>query len=317
MSYILKIDDREIKKDDKDQRNKIPLMLFDMIEHKVQIEFRVERLTTGDYAVYYQTIILFVIERKTWDDFAESIKDGRCTEQIDGMIDLKKKTSCIILYFVEGKLCTEHKNITSKQLLSKADSIMVNYGIPVIYTKDMEETVSKIYQLIELYHLDERLPQLIEQQNIEGDIIIDHCTKPKERTTESQTLECLRAITGVGEIISKLLLKNWTIMELLFETPDEKTLANITYPDGNKLGPNRAKTLRKNLKKSDTHVKILSSVNGVTKSSAKLIVKLDYFTKEAIADITKIGKDGKASKKKIGNAVANRIIEIFSFKYQI
>ena len=45
------------------------------------IEFKRQRVTTGDYHILFNDQIYMSIERKTWKDLAASIKDGRMNSQ--------------------------------------------------------------------------------------------------------------------------------------------------------------------------------------------------------------------------------------------
>lgn len=326
MSYILKIDDREVKTDEKekkDERNKIPRELFDIISAKRIIDIIVKRLHTGDYAIYYQIVLLFNFERKTYDDFASSMKDGRLSQQIENMIKLRKETGCIIGFIIEGKLHKEHGHITSSQIQAKLLSMTINHNIPIIYTTDMEDTVIKLFHMIDLYNLDENITALIDIQqknannnNDEFDKIkIDPCLRPIEKTIEWMAIECISAIPQISEATSKVLLKKYNILELITQTPKVDDIAELIYPSsGAKFGEARAKTFIKNLKKEEVLIKILVAINGITKPNAKSIVNLNSLDVDLIAELEKISKDGKNTKKKIGKKIANRIIEIFSYK---
>jgi ERCC4-type nuclease len=320
MSYILKIDDREVKTDEKekkDERNKIPRELFDIEASKKIIDVMVKRLYTGDYAFNYMEVLLMNFERKTPIDLASSMKDGRLSQQIENMEKLRNETGCMIGFIIEGTIKGEHGHITSKQLHAKLLSITINHNIPVLYTQNMQDTVKLLFQMIDLYNIDENLPRLVEIQKKDNIDLknIDPCLKPRERTLESMAIECISAIPNVSESTSKVILKKWSILELLTQKLTTNDFSELKYPSsGAKFGEARAKTLIQNLRREDTMVKILESVNGVTKPNAKRIVALNVFDINSIANITKVNKEGKVTDKKIGKVVAERIINVFTYK---
>ena len=72
--FQLEIDDRE--------HDEEILKYFDTLGGEIKVEIKRCRLNCSDFAVYYSGKLLFVVERKTWNDLAQSIKDGRLDEQI-------------------------------------------------------------------------------------------------------------------------------------------------------------------------------------------------------------------------------------------
>ena len=88
-----------------DDRERSVIPFFDSIKNnKNNITYKVSRINYGDYSVNYNNNIIFIIERKTWKDLSQSIRDGR-KDNIAKLIELRDKienplslTSHILFY---------------------------------------------------------------------------------------------------------------------------------------------------------------------------------------------------------------------------
>ncbi len=66
-------------------------------------KYEIKTITVGDYALINENTneIMAIIERKSLEDYAASIKDGRHSNK-EKLIDLREKTGCRIIYIIEG-----------------------------------------------------------------------------------------------------------------------------------------------------------------------------------------------------------------------
>lgn len=74
-----------------------------VLAHKEElsaIHWEQKQLTIGDYIVREGPNIIAVIERKSLEDYAASIKDGRASNK-DKMCALRAKTGCRVMYIIE------------------------------------------------------------------------------------------------------------------------------------------------------------------------------------------------------------------------
>ena len=68
-----------------------------------------ENLDIGDYIFKYEEKIILVIERKSIQDLASSIKDGRYREQKSRLLNNYSKNN--VLFLIEGDLMFDNKSI--------------------------------------------------------------------------------------------------------------------------------------------------------------------------------------------------------------
>jgi ERCC4-type nuclease len=114
---IIKVDDRE------------PSQMLEKMEN-MGMEFERVRMKCGDYVCGD-----ICIERKTCDDLAGSICDGRLKKQVLRMKENYGK--CFIL--VSGRLCDVRSKIHVNSMLGTIVSIIVKHQVPIIMIDNDDE----------------------------------------------------------------------------------------------------------------------------------------------------------------------------------
>jgi len=142
----------------KEEKKKGQLRLFDFEEQKPEIyvdtrEFRSDvvkhlsenyrivsrQLEIGDYVISDR----IVVERKSVDDFLESLKDGRLFSQL---VEMKRNYPIPVLV-IEGEslfIRGFHEN----SIYGALASIIADYNVPIIFTKNARETAKFIDSLM-------------------------------------------------------------------------------------------------------------------------------------------------------------------------
>lgn len=110
----------------------------------IQIERKM--ITVGDYAIVRGGQILVSIERKSLEDYAASIKDGRITN-ITKMLALREQTGCRLVLLVEGKPHAKHGGIPYKAIESSMWHIALRYNVILLFTSSTVETASMLARL--------------------------------------------------------------------------------------------------------------------------------------------------------------------------
>lgn len=133
---------------------------------------RVEMLSIGDIMIGDM-----VIERKTLEDLASSIIDGRYKEQSARLEECKLENKYKIYYFIEGDLNRyKGKTINKDTIISCMYSLSHDKEFNVIQTRSVEDTASFILQFNKKYksiHASVKLNTYIKQKscNITQDTI--------------------------------------------------------------------------------------------------------------------------------------------------
>lgn len=164
------------------------------------VNLTLEQLTVGDYVISKRV----AIERKTAQDFNDSIKDGRLFNELLALNDHFERSILIL----EGDPFNE-STINENALYGAITTIILNLGINVYKTKNSEETALFLYQLAKK-----------EQSESKKKISIRFDKAPIET---SRLLEYIVAgIPSVNNLRAKNLLNEFKTLQKLFlaDIPD-------------------------------------------------------------------------------------------------
>jgi ERCC4-type nuclease len=127
------------------------------------VPFLIKRITTGDFCIVRQNPnnpaddrILAVFERKSMDDFASSIKDGRY-ENYNKMIDIQKENEgCQLYYIIECSRAfpapdDRFSRIPYSNIAAAINKLEIVYNIQIIKTKDPPDTAAKLSEKVKGY----------------------------------------------------------------------------------------------------------------------------------------------------------------------
>ena len=130
---ILYIDDREHK-----------CILSSVKELYPKVSYEIKRLLLGDF-VLYKDGVQAIFERKTWDDLASSIKDGR-KNNIQKLKEFQKESNCKLFYIIEGISSPFHQNISIFNLQAHLNHLIWRDNIHILYSSSIEDTLHQIFK---------------------------------------------------------------------------------------------------------------------------------------------------------------------------
>ena len=169
-----------------------------------QIDIEIKSLKIGDYLVGNT-----IIERKTVSDFISSMLNRRLIEQLRQMQEYKNN-----LLIIEGEISSffkERTNINPNSVRGFIISILTNYKIPIIFTKDSEDT-------------SQYLITLAKQQLKPKKEISLHSRIPK--TIKEQKKYIIESFPNIGPATAKKLLEKFKTISNIINA-DEKELKEI------------------------------------------------------------------------------------------
>ena len=181
--------------DFREKHSGIPKLLAD---NKINVSF--SSLSTGDYIINDQIIV----ERKTAEDFIQSIMDNRLFEQCSKL----KKDIRRVLIIIEGNpYRTEHK-IDGRAVKGAILSILTAWQIPVIYSQSADSSVE--------------LLMMLGTQLLKDDAYIRTYSGYKPKKIKSQRLRFLQGIPSTGPAIAGRLIDNFgNIKSIVNASADE------------------------------------------------------------------------------------------------
>lgn len=182
-----------------DTREKQSLVASELIHEGCEVEFK--HLHIGDYVIKD-----VVIERKTVSDFIGSMINGRLRKQLQNLQQVKNKL-LLIEGIEEQELYNEENNVNENAIRGFILSILLNYKIPIVYTKDYEDTAKFIKVLA-------KKPSKEQEFGINN--------KPKPRDKKEQLQFIIEGFPGIGPKNAKKLLNEFKTIKNITNAPLEK-----------------------------------------------------------------------------------------------
>ena len=207
-----------IKIDFREQRSGI---FNEIAKQNDQIVCELCNLTTGDYLIQEKIIV----ERKTLNDFLESIKTGRIFQQTYRMA----QTEMNGLIILEGdKSMVDSSGMSRKAVQGALIHLTVFIGVPVIRSKDIHETASLLIDL---------LSQCQRQELPRKKQIIPGVKGLKLNQKQRQKLSIIQNLPGIGIIRGLALLKYFITFEnILNALPEDLVkVGGIGHKLGNRI----------------------------------------------------------------------------------
>lgn len=235
-----------------DDRENDASVYFDTVSGKRPATVMSQRLARGDFIIQSGEKLCAIIERKTWNDLASSIKDGRLAQQIANMNEL----GIAKIFIIEGRMRAQHEHIDSQALQGKLNSLIMQ-GFAVIYTNSTEHTVQTVFDLAD----HAQAGAFVEANKLLK--AADPVMTPKQM--------CLCAIPRISINTANVIIDNKITIIQLLNLETEK-LSKLTYPSGNIIGEKNAKIIYEAMGSKNTWIKILEAIKGVSHETAKKIV---------------------------------------------
>ena len=183
-----------------DYREKNSLVASELVNLNLKIEFK--ELKVGDYIVKNTAI-----ERKTVNDFISSIKNKRLVNQLEELQQYKNKL-LIIEGLDEQELYTDseerigmHPNAVRGFLLS----VLLKYRVPIIFTKNYEDTAKFI---------------LILSKKKEKEMSLNVTKKSLDKKERKQFI--IEGFPGIGPKTAKKLLKKFKTIKNIINVSEEE-----------------------------------------------------------------------------------------------
>jgi len=158
------------------------------------LNLELKQLEVSDYVISDRV----GIERKSGQDFLDSIKDGRLFKEL---IDLNDNFERAIL-ILEGNPF-ENTNINENAIYGAISSIILNIGITLYRTKDVDETANFLYHLVKREQTKEKTPAKLrfEKAPLELSYLLEYI---------------IAGIPGINTLRAKSLLSKMKTLQTVF-----------------------------------------------------------------------------------------------------
>jgi Fanconi anemia group M protein len=172
---------------------------------KLGVEIILRTLAVGDYVVSDRV----GIERKTADDFLSTFLDGGALfGQISDLARAYKRP----LLIIEGEGIYTKRQIHPNSIRGALSTIAIDFGVPVLFTKDEEDTAALISVIAKREQVDSK-----KEINLHG-------SKTASTLPEQQEY-VISAISDIGPVVAKNLLRHFGSVERIMTASREELMA--------------------------------------------------------------------------------------------
>ena len=190
------------------------------LQKRGDVFIKVKQLDIGDFILGEQVCV----ERKTVEDFLQSLIDGRLFNQLISLAANYERP--LIILEGDSQELYSLRNIHPNAIKGALSSIALNYRIPMLSTKNLEETVEWLYLIAKR-----------EQLGKDKDIRL---RVGRKSLTEKELQQFIvESLPSVGPTLAKNLLKHFGSVKKVFSST-EKQLLKVE-----KIGEKKAKEIRK------------------------------------------------------------------------
>jgi len=181
-------------------------------------EVRIKGLDVADFQVSERV----GVERKSVDDFLQSLIDGRLMKQAGALMRVFERP----LIVVEGGGLHGKRNIHPNAIRGALASLAVDYKIPIVYTEDVADTAGFLKVLA-----------MREQFDMKKEVALRSEKRPALLKEQQQFI--IESLPNVGPSLAKRMLEKFGTVEKIIQA-SETSLMKI-----DKIGEKKAKGIRR------------------------------------------------------------------------
>ncbi len=287
------------------------------------VSHEVMRITSGDYMVVRDGVVLAIIERKSLSDFASSIRDGR-SENIRKLIDFRAKTNCRIIFLIEGKLNPKQNdtfsNFTYKSIESAIFHLIIRDNVCVLRTADALDTAQQLVRFVASMDTlkSTELEPLINggidnntENKIAEESLLAMIKQKHVRTDQEICRDLWNCFRSISVESADSFINTWSIADIVLGRISREVISAHKMNTGRAINKNAATSLMGVDKLTET--RLLSHIPGISAKSANFILAkmplVDLLAKTQ-AELQEINA---TEKKKINKTTAENIIKYFNF----
>jgi ERCC4-type nuclease len=329
MNYNIVIDNRE------------PSQIFDQFIEACQIsgwlKHSFNNNITGDFVFEQikgeEVYRLAIFERKTWNDLACSIKDGRCESQNIRLLDAKNKGTKVY-YVIEGFMPPPEGytcGMLNKCLFGMLDCLLAK-EFCVVHTRDEGNTVDRVINICKfisessppLYksytemYLDKlnRCPEEVSKDvrdelkvihdKYGGTTICDTIVIDKTETTP-YIVKCMW-MTMTSENIANVIMKSGYAIKDIYDVPN--IVCNLKYETGRKITAKSLNKIKNGIKTVESIMLMLKEIKGAGSNAEIFIEKIGLNELMNLKESIVIENGGR----KLNKNILPKFIECINFR---
>ncbi|TFF92506.1 DEAD/DEAH box helicase [Candidatus Thorarchaeota archaeon] len=168
---------------------------------RLGVEISGESLQIGDYIASEEV----GVERKESGDFLQSLIDGRLFSQLSSLRSAYRRPVLVI----EGEQLTGQRAINPASIYGALASIAIRIQVPIIWTRNAEETAQVLYRIARMEQIDEKKPL----RTRTGDA----------KSSDAETLEyILSGFPNIDTVTSRAIFERFGTLDRVFNSSEEE-----------------------------------------------------------------------------------------------
>lgn len=290
-----------------------------------EITYEQTRITTADYVVVNEETgsIIACIERKSLEDFAASIKDGR-SENIAKLREFRAKTGCRIIYLIEGDLQPkqdkEYAHISFKAIESAIFHLIARDNICILRTSDTLDTAKTLARFVrsmetlksgELSTIPEGGAEFGEA-SIGAAELQEMLSQKHVRSDHDIVRELWAAFNGITMASADSYIKVWSLADIICGRISRETITQHKMASGHKINTKVATTLMALDK--PTEARLLSRIPNLSNKSANYILLRMSLRELITLPPEELSKIAISDKKKLGDKLATNVLTLMNYR---
>jgi ERCC4-type nuclease len=318
-----------------------------IIPFLTDVEYDIKQISYGDYLIMtrgpYSNTVAACFERKTWADFAASLKDGR-HGNFDKLRQLRASTGCDLYLIVEGSAfpapSTKFGGIEHYKIQAAITHLMVIDKIQIIHSENQQNTAARLTEIIGVYnkipvqtkeqqicyHTDQirrictETPPAICDVHAAGETfeIATELTTPVVKANSAIAIDMWATLGGISHITAKALIMKLSIHDVVTGKYSAAEIQSLKTLHGKKFSTSVYASLCAVICGSKPHIiKMLAEIPQITEqSAASLVSKFDDIKalfNASVDELSAIVIDQKTRKIKFGAARAAKLYELIRY----
>ncbi len=271
------------------------------------------QITTGDYAICRNDVIIAIFERKSLKDYGASIRDGRHANK-EKLLALRLKTGCRVFYIIEKRPSHDptvtYGGLPWSSIRASISHLMIRDGISMIYTDNTLHTAQELRYMMETLQTMKGDDAVFTVGPVLEDTpIVDQ--RPLLFVRHDRTELCIVRVMwakfkGITVNTADEYSKKWS----LFDAINGIDLNGFKLSNGRKP----TKIVLQSLAKIDDKVltTIFAEIPGISDKTAPAIVKAFRATPITFTDVAAL--KNLLIPKKLGPKKAENIVKFLSYK---
>jgi len=291
----------------------------DVLKHEAEftdIYYETKQMEIADYIIMNGDKIEFAIERKSWSDFASSIKDGRHNNK-SKMMALRTQTNCKVFYIVEGAMITDPNRLIGRMPYRIIESAMfhmqVRDNIYIIRTMNTLDTAKSLVRFIRSLSTIKDAPKHDHEQGLIEGAGVDGIPLALTQRVAKSDIDIVRELwSGFRSITASsadYLIEQFSVGD--FIRKNVKDISTIKFSNGRNINKPMVRSLT-NITR-EVEIRLLSKIPMISTDTAKELLRT-----MRLENLLSHGEVGIAmrnvKKSKLGVAKAKNIIKYFNYK---